>query len=297
MRWYWLIPAGALASALALFTSAQVLPSGAEPLAQRLEVARLRAHFDSVDVELRSRDVLQLSSGQRTARLTLIAWLREYRDAGSFPQNDRFPGREVPFFRDSRDVLCAMAYLIERSGRGDLVDGVAATRNNAYIAELADNPALLGWLDSTGLTVAEAARIQPGYGCCIVVEDDRVTAGYAITSIVLSGASLASVGLNLIDPSRSTGWAGVIAGSAGFIAGAANLDRTGGTDDVAAANMIIGSGAVAAGLYRLLTPGPGRPADGLARQPAGSSSRVAITPVLMPAAGRPRLGLAMHGSF
>jgi len=56
-----------------------------------------------------------------------------------------------------------MAYLIERSGRHDLVDRVALTRNDAFIAELPDDPALRVWLDSVGLSVAEAARIQPTY--------------------------------------------------------------------------------------------------------------------------------------
>jgi hypothetical protein len=90
-------------------------------------------------------------------------WLREYRDAGEFPRNDRFQDRSMPFFRDADSALCAMAYLIERSGRGDLVDRIASTRNNAFIAELADESQLLGWLDSVGLSVTEAARIQPTY--------------------------------------------------------------------------------------------------------------------------------------
>ena len=69
----------------------------------------------------------------------------------------------MPFFRDRYGALCAMAYLIERSGRGDLVDRIAISRNNAFIAELATDPALRAWLDSVGLSVSEAARIQPTY--------------------------------------------------------------------------------------------------------------------------------------
>ena len=69
----------------------------------------------------------------------------------------------MPFFRDGYGALCAMAYLIERSGRRDLADRVALTRNNAFIAELANDPELRVWLDSVGLSVTEAARIQPTY--------------------------------------------------------------------------------------------------------------------------------------
>ena len=165
MRWQLLIltATGMLAGTLALPPGARaVLPTGPEPLAQRLEVARLRAHFDSVDAELRHANTLQFTPSQRRVRATLIGWLQEYRDAGQFPRNDRF-AEAMPFFRDGYGALCAMAYLIERSGRRDLVDRVASTRNNAFIAELANDRELRVWLDSVGLSVAEAARIQPTY--------------------------------------------------------------------------------------------------------------------------------------
>jgi hypothetical protein len=301
MRWHLLIPAaaGMLAGALALPLGPRGgPPTGPEPLARRLEMARLRAHFDSVDAELRAPKALQLTPTQRTLRVTLIGWLREYREAGTFPRNDRFPEQAMPFFRDSRGVLCAMAYLIERSGRRDLVDRVAETRNNAFIGELADDPELRAWLDSVGLSVAEAARIQPFYEPPPdVPEDQAVSANYALTSILVSGASLTTLGLNLITPSKSTGWAGLIAGSMGVIAGAANLDGTDGTDKVAAANLIIGGGAIAAGLYRLVGGRAARPPDGLSSQSAGSNARVVISPLVIPTSGSPQLGLAMHTSF
>lgn len=160
-----LTAAAMLTGTLALARGARALPpTDTEPLARRLEVARLRAHFDSVGVELRDAKPLQFTPSQQRARATLIGWLQEYRDAGNFPRNDRFPDRAMPFFRDGHGALCAMAYLIDRSGRRDLVDRVASRRNNAFIAELADDPELRVWLDSVGLSVAEAARIQPTYG-------------------------------------------------------------------------------------------------------------------------------------
>ena len=159
-----LTAAGMLAGVLALPRHARpVPPTGPEPPARRLEVARLRAHFDSVNGELRHATALQFTPSQRRVRATLVGWLRDYREAGTFPRNDRFTSQAMPFFRDSRGVLCAMAYLIERSGRRDIVDRVAMTRNNAFIAELANDPELRAWLDSAGLSVAEAARIQPTY--------------------------------------------------------------------------------------------------------------------------------------
>jgi hypothetical protein len=259
----------------------------AQSLHLRREAALLRAHFDSVDSELRWHDVLPLSSARRESRATLIGWLREYRDDGRFPVNDRFPDRTLPFFRDGRGTLCAMAYLIERSGRGDVVDRIARTRNNALIAELADDPELSGWLDSVGLSPAEAARIQPSYGPAPEVPEDKaVKASYALTSIAVSGASLTTLGLNLVSPSRPSAWAGVIAGSAAIIAGATNLDGPGDTDQVAAANVIAGLGALVGGLYRLV----GQPAD---RRMQGFS----IAPMVRPSSDGPRLGLVAQASF
>jgi hypothetical protein len=295
MRWRWWIPAGVgtLGGALALLSNPQSHLTAPEPLTRRVEVARLRAHFDSVDVELRGPHELQLTPGQSTTRATLIGWLREYRNAERFPHNDRFPGRPVPFFRDSRGVLCAMAYLIDRSGRGDLVDRVATTRNNAFIPDLADDPELRAWLDSVHLSVAEAARIQPSYNG----DEDQVSADYALTSILASGASLTTVGLNLLNPSKSTGWAGLIAGSVGLLAGAVKLGEGGGTVKVATANLIIGGGAVAAGVYRLLSPGNARPATGPAPESAASHARLAFSPLVIPTSDGPRFGLTMHSSF
>lgn len=263
----------------------------------RAEAIRLRAHFDSVDAELRHAGV-SLTLAQLTSRETLIGWLREYRDAGTFPRNDRYPDRAMPFFRDSRGVLCAMAYLIDRSGRSDLVDRVAATRNSATIAELADDPALLAWLDSTGLTLAEAARIQPSYGPPpLPPEEAGVSGEYAIASILVSGTSMAAVAVNAFAPSKPAGWAGVIAGGAALVAGLAQLDEAGATKDVAIANTLIGGGALTVGLYTVLKfsggASPERP------QPAapGAPGDITISPMVVPAAGGPRFGLAMHTTF
>jgi hypothetical protein len=252
---------------------------------RRLQVVRLQAHFDSVDAELRGRVALPLTPAQRTARETLIGWLREYRDAERFPRNDRFPDRAMPFFRDSDGVLCAMAYLIDRSGRRDLVDRVASTRNNAFIPELAGDAELSGWLDSVGLSLAEAARVQPTYEPPEPEEDAGVSAGYAITSIVSSGASLVTVGMNAFAPSRAAGWAGLVAGSAALLAGGIQVHEEGATGDVATANLIVGAGAMTFGLTRLLAP------------PAASSRRVSVGPLVVPDAERLRYGLALRTTF
>lgn len=180
------------------------------------ERVRLRAHFDSVLSELAVVDVSALRPAQRDARATLIRWLADYREAGAFPLNDLGTHDETPIFRDSRGVLCAMAYLIDRSGRGDLVDEVAHSRNTAYIIELADDARLVAWLDSTGLSEAEAARIQPTYPRSpYLIERD-----YVVHGMILSGLSAVSATANLLAPGPVRGWLGLAIGGATVATGA-----------------------------------------------------------------------------
>ena len=237
---------------------------------RRAEVARLRAHFDSVDTELRSRDVSQLSLQQRANRAKLIAWLREYRDAAEFPRNDRFAERSVPIFRDSRGTLCAMAYLVNRSGASDIVDRIARTRNYAFIRELTDDRRLVSWLDLWGLTAAEAGRIQPQYGPSPILVPDRsrVSSNYALLSMGVGGASVGTLGFNLFSPSYTSGAAGITAGLATIMAGAVHIKDGGGDETVAKVNAAVGSAALLAGVRALLaarnshTSSPGRSAAG-----------------------------------
>jgi hypothetical protein len=236
-----------VASASALLLSAATSHRGpqlnARQLHFRAESARLRAHFDSVDQELRGRAVSSLTDEQRAMRSQLISWLRDYRNAGRFPENDKFADRAMPFFRDSHGTLCAMAYLVDRSGRGDIVDHIASTRNNAFIRELTDDQDLVAWLDASGLTVDEAARIQPQYGPypVIVSDEKRVSPNYAILSMGLSGVSLGSLGFNVFTPSWISGGVGLTAGVATIIAGAAHLEDPIGNKRVAIANTTVGS--------------------------------------------------------
>ncbi len=129
-----------------------------------LETARVRTHLATVEAELRTKDVSALTPAQRQARVRNLDVLHEYWVHAVFPVNTDFPGRRVPYFVDRYGTRCAMAYLIEQSGRGDLVARIAATHNNAYVHDLQDDPELSAWLRTNGLTAAEAAHIQPAYG-------------------------------------------------------------------------------------------------------------------------------------
>ena len=258
------------------------------------EVARLRAHFDSVDAELRSRDVSALTAAQRASRARLIAWLRDYRDAGSFPENDRFATPE-PFFRDHRGVLCAMAYLIGRSGRGDIVDDVARSRNNAYIRELVDDRRLVAWLDSTGLTAAEAGRIQPQYGpppggISDAKAANKMSDSYKTAAGTLIGASLVSSALSVASPTRGMGLLATVVGVGTAGLGIDGLSR--GSEYHTLGAVTTGAGAIAMvigirTLRHLSMSGPGA-----AREPA-----ISVAPALLGPARRDNLGVVIRTRF
>ena len=262
----------------------------------RGEVLRLQAHFDSVDAEMRARGTSRLTRKQRVSRSQLIEWLRDYRSAATFPLNDGVSSGAVPIFRDSRGVLCAMAYLIHRSGRADLVDDISANRNTAYVAQLADDARLIAWLDSTGVTVAEAARIQPAYNP--PPPDERaseVSGDYALASLALSGAAMATMGVNVISPSRISGVIGMIAGTFALSNGVARLDESHPTRQLAAMNTAIGAVSIGVALRAILAAP--RSSHRSAARSQVRFADVRVAPTTIASLGRPQLGVALSARF
>lgn len=126
------------------------------------ERARVARHLWRAERASGQRCVAKLSPLQRTVRHLLLAELARYRVAGCFPEN-RYFGEPTPFFVDDSGRRCAVAHLLELGGEGELVRRIARERNNARVAELADEPRLRAWLDASGLSLGEAALIQPAY--------------------------------------------------------------------------------------------------------------------------------------
>jgi hypothetical protein len=127
-----------------------------------LEDQRIAHHLEGAERMVLARDVSHLPLATRRVRDRVIAALRDYRSAGRFPRNHVRP-MPTPVFIDEHGTRCAMAHLLELVGAHELVQRVARTNNLARIRELAGDPELLQWLMVMGLTVEEAARIQPSY--------------------------------------------------------------------------------------------------------------------------------------
>jgi len=250
------------------------------------EAARLRRHFAVVERELLGRDVSSQSPAQRAARAKQVGLLRRYAAEGNFPRNEYLPGR-VPFFRDSRGNLCAMAFLIAASGRGDIVDHVARTRNNAYVPALADEPGLAAWLDRHGLTLAEAARIQPTYGGCCKGYEDPST-GYVVATIAAGGLSSVSMLWNARSMDRLAGHRtraliGLGSGAVNLGLGLAYVGKESGPRPaLGVVNLAVGAGAMILGARALSAK---RHAE------IAGSARLRLVPTVS-AGASPRVGFA-----
>jgi hypothetical protein len=206
-------------------------PEPAPPPAHAAEVARIRAHLAGVERELLDADVSHLTPAQRAARTDHVAVLREYREAGVFPHNHVVADRAVPVFVDEHGTHCAVGYLMMRDGRSDLVARISRTRNLATVPELADEPGLAAWLDGAGLSLEEAARIQPWYQPIHPADPTATSGAYVAASLVGTGLGGGMIAWNALlphdRPSRLAGWLGIGVGAADVSLAAigAHLDR------------------------------------------------------------------------
>jgi hypothetical protein len=214
--------------------------SGARPasghLARRMarapEIARIRAHFDSVVTELTGvADSNAFGAAPRVRRGALIATLRAYRDRGDFPHNYDFPGQAVPYFVDRRTgTLCAVAHLLAATGRRDIVDRVAIADNNVWVAELASDTAFTGWLAQNGLTLAEAARIQVPYVQPETPAQRARNGAFLVGAPIALGSAIVTGALNALGNAdghqRATRIVGITSGAASLALGTMLVART-----------------------------------------------------------------------
>jgi len=126
------------------------------------EIARVRSHLERVERELRASTPAGLNAAQIEKRAMVIQNLHRYINAERYPTN-RISQEMTPIFIDGDGARCAVAALLEASGHHALVERIAGTQNLAYVEELKDEPELQAWLTDNGITLAEAARIQPEY--------------------------------------------------------------------------------------------------------------------------------------
>lgn len=167
----------------------------------RQEARRVAAHILRAESRARRRRALHLDGLRRTVRALLLDELARYRRQGRFPKNRDF-GERTPYFIDRDGTRCAMAHLLEVGGERDLVRKITRERNNARVSELANEARLLAWLEAAGLTVEEAAEIQPSYCAlatdCVCVLYPAVGVFEARLLSLSSDPTLATVSIEVI---------------------------------------------------------------------------------------------------
>jgi len=126
------------------------------------ETERIQTHLAYVEKLLRVQETDHLSASERKQRLVLLDQLRNYWQAGQFPQRrDPFPKRR-PCFIDANETLCAVGYLIVKTAGRDLAERINAKYQYAYLWEMQDDD-LAAWVDESGMSLKELAMIQPTY--------------------------------------------------------------------------------------------------------------------------------------
>jgi hypothetical protein len=108
-----------------------------------------------------------------------------YRDRGLFPQNEGQADHAVPIFVDRHDTACAVGQLMRFSGQQESVADIERDNNLVYVPDAGDS-AIARWVLDSGLTLEEAALIQPGYG---------FSAPYLVSDYGTGGATLTNNGL------------------------------------------------------------------------------------------------------
>jgi HEAT repeat protein len=127
------------------------------------QIAKKQMKLRTVVAELASRDDSQLPAEKRMARTRAIALLSKYAERGDFTVHHEEWPRTKPLFIDEYGTRCALASVLDGFGEDAVVRRLAVECNDAYVAEIPDDPEIARCLAEIGLTIDEAAYIQdPG---------------------------------------------------------------------------------------------------------------------------------------
>ena len=254
------------------------------------ERIRIQAHFDSVLGELRATDVRALDAARRERRGALLEVLEAYRDRGVFPHNYDRPEPTPTFVDTKTGVRCAVAHLVDYSGRGEIVTRVAASNNRVYVMELGTDTAFTEWLDHNGLTLAEAARIQVPY----TIDDSPMSlssGGVDALAVMMTGGSALIGGANLFANSsgqrKLLSVAGISIGAVTAATGVASMQEQGSATFVGPMAMTVGTVTAIYSATRMM-----KHAEETRNSNAASGARLTVAPsVELPKEASARVGL------
>jgi hypothetical protein len=179
----------------------QILKSN-EQLSLDRAVARLQA---SRQVDFSAAEAAEWRELLAARRHRHINVLQRYRDRGQFPLNEGHAQHAVPIFIDDHDTACAVGHLMRESGWGEQARAIADTVLLAYVPDAQQSP-LNDWVLQSGLTLEEAALIQPGYPPPVTHRYPELSTG---SFVELSGLRLENFILRPLSPNLSLDTFGV----------------------------------------------------------------------------------------
>jgi len=125
------------------------------------ETERMHAHLNYVRTLLGGRAAARPELAAK--REELLGFLDEYIAKATTPQNLHLPWR-TPVFIDDDGTVCAVGYLLMRSGYVALAQTVAKEHRYELLEDIAAvMPDVAAWVADSGFALEELASIQPGY--------------------------------------------------------------------------------------------------------------------------------------
>jgi hypothetical protein len=186
----------------AVIGNSALLQSGVD-LESLSEQAKIQTHLAFVENQLRSHTPTSISRSDYPRRQALLHYLAQYRKAGIFPSQNKYPGRR-PHFIDQQGRICAVGYLIQKTAGLSLAQALNEKYEYAYLQDMQDDR-LAAWVARSGFTLRELAMIQPSYG------DER-----GAVMITLPSRYPLTVPLDLSTPTQAPHSTGFFQGALGI---------------------------------------------------------------------------------
>lgn len=124
------------------------------------ETVRIRLHLRRIEATLRAASI-SVEPEDKALRLKYLDLLRTYINRSIFPRNYSTT-RPIPYFVDAEGRVCAVGYLMVKTGGQKLARQIATHYNNFYISDV-DVPVFNQWIAQSGFTKEELSMIQPEY--------------------------------------------------------------------------------------------------------------------------------------
>ncbi|MCA9344492.1 hypothetical protein KC946_01525 [Candidatus Saccharibacteria bacterium] len=122
---------------------------------------RIKKHLMRVETSLNKYSPDSMSIFLLAKRKVTLAYLREYWEMGEYPINTLLNTR-TPVFKDEFGNYCAVGYLLSKAGYDELVTEIQHTNNLVKVKDISDTKYVTA-IESLGITLEEAAKIQPSY--------------------------------------------------------------------------------------------------------------------------------------